>query len=89
MNTRNVIYIVGAALLLSVAVIGYLAGTSDRPIPDVLQNIAVGSLTGLVGLLVPSNHTVTRRGEGGESALTVALVVLVVVVVLVLLVPAL
>jgi hypothetical protein len=24
------------------------------PIPDVLQNIVVGALTGLVGLLVPS-----------------------------------
>ena len=51
-----VIMFVGATLLVSVAGIVYLsAGAGEgRPIPDVLQNVAVGSLTGLVGLLVPT-----------------------------------
>lgn len=49
--TNVVLLIVGAALLLSVGLIGYLAAHSVA-IPDVLQNVAVGSLTGLVGLLV-------------------------------------
>lgn len=55
-DLRYVVYIVGAVLLLSVAIIGAIAGLTDRPIPDVLQNIAVGSLTGLVGLLVPATN---------------------------------
>lgn len=38
-------------LLMSVALIGYLAATGS-PIPDVLQNIAVGALTALAGVLV-------------------------------------
>ena len=54
MNIRPVIYIIGAGLLLSLLLIGYIAGATDRSIPDVLQNIAVGCLTGLVGLLVPT-----------------------------------
>ncbi len=49
---RLVLAFVGAALLISLGIIGFLAATS-HPIPDVLQNIAVGSLTGLVGLLAP------------------------------------
>jgi len=53
-SLRYVVYIVGAALLTAVVGIVLLAALSDGPIPDVLQNIAVGSLTGLVGLLVPS-----------------------------------
>jgi hypothetical protein len=57
MNTRAVVYLVGATLILAVVGIIYLsAGTGGRPIPDVLQNIAVGSLTGLVGLLVPTRN---------------------------------
>lgn len=51
MNIKTVIYFVGAVLVLSVLGIVLLA-LSAVPIPDVLQNIAVGSLTGLVGLLV-------------------------------------
>lgn len=61
-DLRYVVYIVGAALLLSVGSITYLAA-SGATIPDVLQNIAVGSLTGMVGLLAPS--PVQRRREGG------------------------
>lgn len=53
MNPRVVliaVLVVGLALLLAVAGIIVLA-VSEHPIPDVLQNIAVGSLTGLLGLL--------------------------------------
>lgn len=60
-DLSQVIWLVGAVLVLSVAgIIALASGLGQgRPIPDVLQNIAVGSLTALVGLLVP-----TRR-EGG------------------------
>lgn len=51
--TKLVVQAVAAALLLSIILIGLLA-FGGKPIPDVLQNVAVGCLTGLVGLLVPS-----------------------------------
>ena len=60
MNTtplRLVIAFVGLTLLGSLAGIVFLAADGSRPIPDVLQNVAVGSLTGLVGLLVPTKVT--------------------------------
>lgn len=47
------VLIIGALALVAVLGIIGLALT-DHTVPDVLQNIAVGSLTGLVGLLVPS-----------------------------------
>lgn len=50
---RMVIGFIGVVLLVCVAGIIYLSG-NGHPVPDVLQNIAVGSLTGLVGVLVPS-----------------------------------
>ncbi len=50
-NTALVVVAVALALLVSIAGIIALAATG-HPIPDVLQNVAVGSLTGLVGLLV-------------------------------------
>lgn len=50
-----VILIVGLVLLVAVVAISYLA-TIGQAIPDVLQNVAVGALTGLVGLLVPSQR---------------------------------
>lgn len=53
MNTRLVIIGLVAVLLLCVVAIAGLA-LQAKPIPDVLQNIAVGTLTGLVGLLVPT-----------------------------------
>lgn len=49
-SIRLVLVFVGSALLVSLGLIGYLAGMGHA-IPDVLQNIAVGCLTGLVGLL--------------------------------------
>lgn len=55
-HTRMVISFVGAVLVLSLAGIVLLA-QQGAAIPDVLQNVAVGSLTGLVGLLAPSNTT--------------------------------
>lgn len=45
------VLVLGATLLGCVAWIGVLA-LNGVPVPDVLQNIAVGSMTGLVGLLV-------------------------------------
>lgn len=57
-DVRQVIWIVGAALVLSVLGIIGLA-VVGKAIPDVLQNVCVGSLTGLVGLLV-----VPKRGDG-------------------------
>lgn len=38
-------------LLFAVGLIGYLAAVGN-PIPDVLQNVAVGALTALAGVLV-------------------------------------
>jgi hypothetical protein len=49
-SLRVVLAFVGSALILSLAGIVFLSSTGHT-IPDVLQNIAVGSLTGLVGLL--------------------------------------
>ena len=48
-----VVKILGAVLLVTVLAIAALA-VFQLGVPDVLQNVAVGSLTGLVGLLVPS-----------------------------------
>lgn len=50
---RLVVWIVGVVLVLSVAFIGLLS-LQGMPIPDALQNISVGGLTGLLGLLVTS-----------------------------------
>lgn len=46
-----VVCIVGAALIVALALIGWLAA-SQQPIPDVLQNVSIGALTGLLGLLI-------------------------------------
>jgi VIT1/CCC1 family predicted Fe2+/Mn2+ transporter len=46
-----VVLIVGAALIVCVALIGWLSA-QQQPVPDVLQNVAIGSLTGLLGLLI-------------------------------------
>lgn len=52
----HTVYVVAAvALALVLAIVGIVAlALQGLPIPDVLQNIAVGSLTGLVGLLAPT-----------------------------------
>lgn len=55
-HTTTVIYVVGACLVLSVMGIVGLSAIGNT-IPDVLQNVAVGSLTGLVGLLAPSRSS--------------------------------
>lgn len=54
--TRLVILFVGLTLLGSLAGIVVLA-LNAQPIPDVLQNVAVGAMTGLVGLLVPAGRS--------------------------------
>lgn len=43
-------------LILAVALIGYLAAVGSG-IPDVLQNVAVGALTALAGVLVRPRDT--------------------------------
>lgn len=50
---RMVIGFIGAVLLACVVGIVVLSAT-DHTVPDVLQNVAIGALTGLVGVLVPS-----------------------------------
>lgn len=52
-STRLVVLAVATALVLSIVGIVVLA-LQAQTIPDVLQNVAVGALTGLVGLLVPT-----------------------------------
>lgn len=59
MNTtpiRLVIAFVGCTLLAALVGIVILAG-QGHTVPDVLQNVAVGALTGLVGLLVPAGRS--------------------------------
>lgn len=73
MSDRRVFYLVvtflGATLLMCVAAIAGLAGF-DRGIPGILESLAVGSLTGLAGLLAqrpqtePQEVTVVNRGPG-------------------------
>lgn len=65
----TVVLILGGALLACVVAISVLAGLG-KGIPDILQNLAVGSLTGLAGLLSkgPSDepqdvNVVNRRNE--------------------------
>lgn len=52
-NLMWVIVALASTLLLSVAGIIWLASTGHTT-PDVLQNIAIGALTALAGVLVPS-----------------------------------
>lgn len=56
-----VIIALASTLLLAVVGIIYLASTAHT-IPDVLQNIAVGALTALAGVLVP-----TTRSQGPQQ----------------------
>lgn len=48
---ETAIKFLGATMMVCVLGIIVLAGF-EKPIPDVLQNIAIGTMTGLVGLLV-------------------------------------
>jgi VIT1/CCC1 family predicted Fe2+/Mn2+ transporter len=49
--TTLVVGIVGATLIIGVAMIGWLSA-NQQPVPDVLQNVTIGALTGLLGLLI-------------------------------------
>lgn len=66
---QSAVYFIGAVLILCVGGIIAITLMTDDSIPDVLQNVAVGSLTGLVGLLVtprdsaPQQVTVVNRGN--------------------------
>lgn len=47
------VVVTGLVVTLLACVVGIVAlAMSERSIPDVLQNLAIGNLTGLVGLLV-------------------------------------
>lgn len=59
-EVKYVVAALAGVLVLSVAGIVLLAYV-ERPIPDVLQNLAVGSLTALAGVLVPV------RSSGGTA----------------------
>lgn len=59
---RLVVAIVGVALVLAVLIIGALA-IRGQSVPDVLQNIAVGAITGLLGLLVQGNRPTPPPGD--------------------------
>lgn len=61
-GSRMVIGILGGVLTLATVLIGLLA-YQGTPTPDVLQNIAIGSLTGLVGVLVPRPGDTAHGGE--------------------------
>lgn len=63
MDVRYVVAALAAVLLVSVVGIIVLA-FNGQAIPDVLQNIAVGSLTALAGVLVPvtGSPPATRQG---------------------------
>lgn len=50
-NITLVIALVGMTLIIDIVGISVLAVTHN-PIPDILKNVAIGALTGLVGLLV-------------------------------------
>lgn len=52
---KYVVLALTATLLLAVGGVIALA-FNNQPIPDVLQNIAVGSLTALAGVLVPAGR---------------------------------
>ena len=69
MNARTVLLavgLVGVALLLSVGGIIALAVTGN-PVPDVLQNVAVGSITGLLGLLATPTAPATPPAQQPEQ----------------------
>ena len=60
---KTAILFVGATLvicLVGIITLSFGAG-SGRPVPDILQNIASGALTGLIGLLV------TPHRESGDE----------------------
>lgn len=54
--------VIALATTLLVCVLGIIAlAMTAHAIPDVLQNIAVGALTALAGVLVPTSATVARQ----------------------------
>jgi hypothetical protein len=54
-NIARALVILGAGFILSVGLIGACALT-DRAVPDVLQNLAVGSMGMIGALLVSGSH---------------------------------
>lgn len=65
--TRTVVLAVSTLGILSVLGVIVLA-VLQHPIPDLLQNVAVGSLTGLVGLLVPTSSEPQGSGDSQPDA---------------------
>lgn len=67
--TKIVVLAVSALGILSVLGVIVLA-ILQQPVPDLLQNVAIGALTGLVGLLVPTSTAPEGNGDdpGGAGA---------------------
>lgn len=65
-NIGRALLILGAGFILSVGFIGACALT-DRAVPDVLQNLAVGSMGMIGALLVSGSH---RPDETPDKAVT-------------------
>jgi hypothetical protein len=64
----SVVLFLGASLLLTLLGIAVLAGL-DKSVPGILENIAVGCLTGLAGLLAKGpadTQEVTVRQPAGQ-----------------------
>lgn len=62
LNLKYVLIILGAALLIGIGGIIALAATASS-VPDVLQNVVVGCLTALAGLLVQDKpNSVVQSG---------------------------
>lgn len=65
--TGRVVLAVSTLGILSVCGVIALA-IVQHPIPDLLQNVAIGSLTGLVGLLVPTSGEPQGNGDSPADA---------------------
>lgn len=65
MSPRTILVAVGIVGALAViAVLGIIGlAVYGQPVPDVLQNVAVGSMTGLLGLLATPGG-----GSGGSTS---------------------
>lgn len=68
--TRLVIALAGAALLVSIALVGVLA-VLEKPTPDFLQNVGIGALGLLGGILSnprPAGEEAPPAEEVGDEA---------------------
>lgn len=71
---RLVVALVGGTLVLCVGGIIALTGF-ERTVPDILENVTVGALTGLVGLLATARDDPPAPNEQGAADPVFAVVV--------------